>query len=111
MSLKRNLAANYVGQAWVALVGLAFLPLYIRYLGAEALGLIGVFTLMQAWLTLLDLGITPTLNREMARFTAGGHSPRSIASLLRSLEVVGVLLALAIVTAVWAVSGYAARAW
>ena len=45
MSLKHNLAANYLGQAWVAVVGLAFLPLYVKYLGNEALGLIGVFAL------------------------------------------------------------------
>ena len=111
MSLKHNLAANYLGQAWVAIVGLAFLPLYVKYLGTEALGLIGVFTLLQTWLTLLDLGITPTLNREMARFSAGGHSAQSIADLLRSLEVVGAALALAIAVVLWAASGYLARNW
>ena len=108
MSLKRNLAANYLGQAWVSLMAVVFLPLYVRYLGAEALGLIGVFALLQAWLTLLDLGITPTLNREMARFTAGGHSPRSIANLLRSLEAVCALLASLVVLALWAASGFVA---
>jgi len=111
VSLKHNLAANYLGQAWVAIVGLAFLPLYAKYLGTEALGLIGVFTLLQTWLTLLDLGITPTLNREMARFSAGGHSAQSIADLLRTLEVVGAALAVAIAVALWAASGYLARNW
>lgn len=111
MSLKRNLAANYLGQAWVGIVNLAFLPLYVRYLGNEALGLIGVFTLMQAWLTLLDFGITPTLNREMARFTAGRHSAQSIGDLMRSLEVVGAILATFIGLTLWATSGYVARNW
>jgi O-antigen/teichoic acid export membrane protein len=111
VSLKHNLAANYLGQAWVAIVGLAFLPLYVKYLGNEALGLIGVFALMQMWLTLLDLGITPTLNREMARFSAGGHSAQSIADLLRSLEVVGAALAAIIAVALWAASGFVARNW
>lgn len=111
MSLKRNLAANYVGQAWAAVMGLAFLPLYIRYLGPEALGLIGVFAMLQAWLALLDLGITPTLTREMARFTAGGHTPKSIADLLRSLEVVCASLAACIVVVLWAASGYLAAQW
>lgn len=41
--LKRNLIANYLGQGWTALMGLAFIPLYIRYLGIEAYGLIGLF--------------------------------------------------------------------
>jgi O-antigen/teichoic acid export membrane protein len=67
MSVKRNIAANYLGQVWTAVMGLAFVPLYIRYLGMEAYGLIGVFAMLQTWLSLLDFGLTPTLTREMAR--------------------------------------------
>ena len=57
--LKRNLIANYLGQGWTALMGLAFVPLYIQYLGIEAYGLIGLFAVLQAWLALLDMGLTP----------------------------------------------------
>ena len=84
--LKRNLIANFLGQGWTALMGLAFIPLYIKYLGMEAYGLIGLFALLQAWLSLLDMGMTPTLSREMARFTGGSHSAQSIRDLLRSIE-------------------------
>lgn len=69
-------------------MGIAFVPLYIKYLGIEAYGLIGVFAILQAWLVLLDMGMTPTLNREMARFTAGAHTSQSIRDLLRSLEMI-----------------------
>ena len=51
-------------------MGLAFVPLYIHYLGVEAWGLVGLMTMLQALLTLLDMGLTPTLSREMARFQA-----------------------------------------
>ena len=54
-STKRNIIANYLGSAWNALMGLAFIPLYIHYLGIEAYGLIGVFILLQAWMVLLDM--------------------------------------------------------
>ena len=43
MSLKKNFVANYFGQGWQALMGLAFVPVYIRYLGIESYGLIGIF--------------------------------------------------------------------
>ena len=111
MSLRRNLTANYLGQAWVGIMGLAFLPLYARYLGSEGLGLIGVYSLLQAWLTLLDLGITPTLNREMARFTAGAHSAQSVADLMRSVETVGGLLAGLIALSLWLASSHIATNW
>lgn len=109
--LKRNLVANYLGQGWTAVMGLAFIPLYIRHLGMEAYGLIGLFAVMQAWLTLLDMGMTPTLNREMARYTAGAHSPQSIRDLLRSLEILCFSLAALIAAGVWAASGYLASDW
>src|SRR3972149_12226265 len=94
-STKRNIIANYLGSAWNALMGLAFIPLYIHYLGIEAYGLIGVFILLQAWMVLLDMGITPTFSREMARFTAGSHTPQSIGDLVRSVELVYALIAVA----------------
>jgi O-antigen/teichoic acid export membrane protein len=93
MSLKKNVLANYVGQVWTALMGLVLVPVYIKYLGMEAYGLIGIFTLLQAWLTLLDMGMTPTLSREMARYTAGAHTEQSIRDLLRTLEIICFVLA------------------
>jgi O-antigen/teichoic acid export membrane protein len=109
--LKRNIIANYLGQGWSAFIALAFIPLYIQYLGMEAYGLIGLFAVMQAWLTLLDMGMTPTLNREMARFTAGSHSSQSIRDLLRSMEILCFSLATIIALGVWAGSGYLASDW
>jgi O-antigen/teichoic acid export membrane protein len=109
--LKRNIVANYLGQGWSGLIGIAFVPLYIRYLGIEAYGLIGIFALLQAWLTLLDMGMTPTLNREMARFTAGKHTPQSIRDLLRSLEIICFGIAVLIGILIWAASGWLASDW
>lgn len=111
MSLKKNMVANYLGQGWAALMGIAFVPLYIKYLGMESYGLIGVFAVMQAWLTLLDMGMTPTLNREMARFTAGAHTAQSIRDLLRSLEVLCFGVAIIIAVLVWFASGWLGENW
>lgn len=111
MSVKRNLVANYLGQGWSAVMGLAFVPLYIKYLGIEAYGLIGLFAVLQAWLSLLDMGMTPTLGREMARFTGGAHSAQSIRDLLRSIELIAGGIALLIALGIWAASGWLASDW
>lgn len=92
-------------------MGFAFIPLYINYLGIEAYGLVGLFTVMQVWFGLLDMGLIPALGREMARFTGGAHSPQSIRDLLRSVEVVAVMVLLLIVAMGSAASGWAARDW
>jgi len=111
MALKRNLIANYLGQGWVALMGLAFIPLYVRYLGIEAYGLIGLFALLQAWLSLLDMGMTPTLGREMARFTGGSHSAQSIRDLLRSIEVIALGIAVLIAGGIVLGANWIATSW
>lgn len=111
MSLKRNIIANYAGQGWSGLMSLAFVPMYIQYLGIEAYGLIGVFAMLQVWLTLLDMGMTPALSREMARFTAGSHSAGSIHNLLRTLEVTCSVMAIVIGIGLWLASGWLASGW
>ncbi|MDC1287110.1 oligosaccharide flippase family protein [Gammaproteobacteria bacterium] len=105
------MVANFLGQGWSAFIGLVFLPVYIRYLGMEAFGLIGLFAVMQTVLTLLDLGMTPTLNREMARFTAGDYSSQAIRNLLRSIEMICYVVAIIIAVSLWAMSGYLANNW
>ncbi len=111
MSLKKNVIANYLGQGWTALMNIAFVPLYIKYLGMEAYGLIGVFAILQAWLTLLDMGMTPTISREMARFTSGAHTTQSIRNLLRSLEVICFAIAGLIWLSLWGASGWLGGNW
>ncbi len=92
-------------------MGIAFVPLYIKYLGMEAYGLIGVFAMLQAWLTLLDMGMTPTLNREMARYTAGAHDAQSIRDLLRSLEIICIATALLIGIVIWLSASWLSTHW
>jgi O-antigen/teichoic acid export membrane protein len=111
MSLRRNTVANYVGQGWAIVMNVAFIPLYIEYLGMEAYGLVGVFAMLQSWLSLLDLGLTPAIGREMARHTAGAHDDREIRDLLRSVEVVAFVVATALSIVLWAASHLVATRW
>jgi len=92
-------------------MGLAFIPIYIKYLGIEAYGLIGLFALLQAWLSLLDMGMTPTLGREMARFTGGDHTAQSIRDLLRSIEVIALSIAVLIGCSIALGANWIASSW
>lgn len=92
-------------------MGLAFVPIYIQYLGGEAWGLVGFMSMLQAWFILLDLGLTPTLSREMARFKAGAHSAQSIRDLMRSLELVYIGVASVVVLSVWFIAPWVGVHW
>jgi O-antigen/teichoic acid export membrane protein len=91
MSVKGSVAATVASRAYLAIVGLLMLPVYLRHMGPEAYGLVALFFVLLIWLQLLDLGLTPTMARETARHRAGARSASDFLLLLRSLE--GVFLA------------------
>ncbi|MBF0448649.1 MAG: oligosaccharide flippase family protein [Magnetococcales bacterium] len=110
-ALKKNIIANYLGQGWRTLMGIVFIPVYIQYLGVESYGLIGIFAILQAWLRLLDAGLTPALSREMAYFVGGAREVPFMGDLLRSVEVVAVGVGFLISFGVWGASNWLAGDW
>lgn len=109
--LKRNLLANYAGQAWVLAMGIVFVPVYINYLGIEAYGLVGVYTLLYTCLSLIDGGITQTLGREVARFTAGAYDAASMRDFLRTIEVVATAAGAVVVLLIALGADWLAGSW
>lgn len=91
--LKTNILANYISQIYIAVIGIALLPLYIKYMGSEAYGLIGFFSILQAWFNVLDLGLTPTISRETARYRSGVIPTSDFQQLLKILTIVFVIIA------------------
>ena len=102
--------AGVASSLWSASLALAVVPLYLRYLGLEAFGLIALFTTTQALLQLLDMGLAPTMNREVAKATALG-SMTLAATLLRSLSRIYWVMAVLIFVIAAAASSAIAHHW
>ena len=111
MSLRRNILANYVGQIYVTLIGILLVPMYVKYMGVEAYGLVGFYAMLQGWFMLLDMGLTPTMARETARFRGGATDALSLRRLLRALEGIFFGVALLGAIAMMAGAGYIATSW
>lgn len=109
--IRLNLVANFGAQGWRALMSLVFVPFYVRILGVEAYGLIGLFLSLQMALGLLDAGLRPTLAREMARFSGGAHNVVGIRTLLHSVELIMLTIAISIVIGMAIVSPWLAAHW
>ncbi len=109
--LKQNISATLLGNAWMALMGLVFVPLYIKFLGIESYGLIGFFAMLQVMTGLLDMGFSGTLNREMARLSVLPGKEQEIRNLVRSLEIIYWCIALVIGIAVITASPFIAHHW
>lgn len=83
--IKKDVLANILGKGWVGFVSIAFVPLFIKFLGVEAYGLVGFFLSLQTVLLLVDFGFSTTLNRALAACGAG-IIPPSVVSLATLLE-------------------------
>jgi hypothetical protein len=90
LQINWNIAANYASRLWGGISTFVFAPLYLRILGPEAFGLITFSTTLLGIVFIVDMGLSNTFAREMARTT----DKRTLADLLRSLEwvYVGIIL-------------------
>jgi O-antigen/teichoic acid export membrane protein len=87
---RQNIIANFAGRAWASVLGLVFPPIYARLLGIESYGLVGIWASLTTILSVVDLGLSTTLNREMARYSTDPNeaSGREMRTLARTIEVV-----------------------
>lgn len=111
MAMRKNIIANYASQLYSAGIGILILPLYIKYMGAESYGLVGFFTMLQAWFALLDLGLTPTIARETARYHGGSMSALRYRQLFRALSTIFASIAVIGGTALWILAEPIAYKW
>jgi O-antigen/teichoic acid export membrane protein len=82
-----NTVANLAGQGWSVLISLVAIPLYLKFLDLEAYGLIGFYVMLQTLAQVLDLGLSPTMNREMAHYADRTEKVGEARDLVRTLEV------------------------
>ena len=111
-TLKVNLFSNYVSNIIIAVLGIIFVPIYLRYLGAETYGLIGVFISLQVMLSVLDGGLGTALTKEIAYRISQINSPENrIGNLVKSLGTVYWVIAIAIGIIAIALSPLIASYW
>src|SRR6267154_596513 len=108
---KLDLAVNFTRVGWSVLIQIACVPFYLRFLGIEAYGLIGFYLMLQAMLQVLDFGLTPTVNREMARYSVQPEKAAEARDLVRTLEVAYWLIGVAIGAVIWAAAPGIAANW
>lgn len=111
LSLKWKLISTGIVQFYVGIIGIVLMPAYLHYLGSEAFGLVGFYAMLQAWMQLLDMGLTPILSRDMSRVNAGTLSALEASLKLRALEwTLGCMACLAMVL-MWLSSDWISQHW
>jgi O-antigen/teichoic acid export membrane protein len=88
--------ANYAVVLVSGLVSLCLLPVYARWLGEHAWGLLSLCMLVQSVVLILDMGLSQTMPRDVAQ--AGGHRDRArdvFGEYLRAYIGLGVFVSIA----------------
>ncbi len=86
MSFRGNVTANYAAQIYTTLIGIVTIPFYVAHMGSEAYGLVGIYSMLQTWFQLLDVGLSATVSREAARFNGGSMDGQTFRRLVKGLQ-------------------------
>ncbi len=103
--------SGFACQAWIALLALVCLPFFIRLLGMEAFGLIGFYYTLQTVLRMLDLGLTPTVIRELARSTGSYEKATNIVEKASTFESFFAASAAFVAVILFTLSPFLANHW
>ena len=109
--LRLNILASYISQIYIFAISIIILPLYVKYMGAEAYGLVGFFAMIQALFGLLDFGLTPTISRQTALYNSGVETALKYRQLYRALSIVFVGIASLGVAVLFSLNKYIALHW
>jgi O-antigen/teichoic acid export membrane protein len=110
-AIRTNIVANYAGSAWASLMSVLFVPVYIKFLGIESYGLIGVFGTLFSLFGVLDMGLSATMTREMARLSTLDPSGQEARGLARTLELIYWVTAVLLGVIVASLAGPVADYW
>jgi O-antigen/teichoic acid export membrane protein len=111
LKLSTNIIANLIGRIWVAGIGILLVPQYIKFLGIESYGLVGFYSTLIGALSLLDFGLSLTLNRELTKAIIEKKDPEAIRSLVFTLECIYWLIGLVSAVIIIVLAPWIAAHW
>jgi O-antigen/teichoic acid export membrane protein len=107
-----NSFANLLGKVLINVIKIILVPLQIKLLGEEAFGLLGFTATIGAMTVLLDLGLSKTANREVARLKADKQNGEiAISNLVKTFEIPFWFIGIFLGIVVSSIAGWFADNW
>jgi O-antigen/teichoic acid export membrane protein len=108
---RSNAIANFIGKFWVAITSILLVPLYVKFLGVEAYGLVGVYASLLSITSIFDAGISLTLTRELSSLFTKEEAIPALRNLVRTLEFIYWGIALGIIVALCGIIPWLSTGW
>lgn len=71
-----------------AIIGIIFVPIYVKIIGAESYGLVAFYSTLVGSLAILDLGLSTAISRQIAILTTEEGKEKEIKDLIFSVEII-----------------------
>ena len=111
MSVKKSVIANYIGRGLLTTLSIVFIPIYIKYLGMEAYGLIGIYTILVSMMMLVDVGMGQTIVREVAKYTSKSLSLNEIKDTLKTFKYIYFIIGIFLFSLIYSSSELIVSKW
>jgi O-antigen/teichoic acid export membrane protein len=109
--IRQNIIANIMTRAWGFISVYLFVPLYLKFLGIDAFGLVGFYSTLLGVLAFADMGFTATINRELARLSVRKDSAGEMRDLLRTYESTYFCVSSVLAVIIWTLAPLIAGHW
>jgi O-antigen/teichoic acid export membrane protein len=111
-ALFKNISANFLGQGWIALMGICFVPLYLKFIGVEGYGLVGFFLILSSAMAMFDGGFGAVATREASTYeTASTDDKKKVVLTLKSVECIFWTVAITLGTCITLLAPLIAEHW
>jgi O-antigen/teichoic acid export membrane protein len=90
--MNKNFLANIIGKFWSTLSNVIFLPIYIALLGIDNYAVISFALIVTGVLTILDVGLSATIAREMARTDVADTDKYSTAQTIEKIYLLMLII-------------------
>jgi O-antigen/teichoic acid export membrane protein len=111
MSIKRFTLYNYLGQFYIAGIGILVTPTLVNLLGKSEYGMVSILIMIQTWLQILDMGLSNTVSRESTRYVAGVYTVQSYKKVMLSVIAIFASISLGILLFLIVFSSAFASSW
>jgi O-antigen/teichoic acid export membrane protein len=108
---KTKFAVTLLSRIVAALVGIFFVPVYVKLIGIESYGLISFYSTLVGTLSLLDMGLSTAISRQVSIDRSANTSLKEIYDLVFSVEIIYWIIAVILGSLVILSSHYIALYW
>jgi O-antigen/teichoic acid export membrane protein len=111
MSVKRTVSISLASQVFFVATRILVVPVYLRLMGVEAYGLVGLFVLFTAIIQLFNFGISSTTSREIARMGGGAVNSATVRHYLGKAFILLATVSLGFAAAIAVLAPVIATRW